>query len=304
MSEPAHHDSIRPQDRFSSSAFCDFLRETERIAESLRRDGPPSLHEPWKELLPVISPENRAAFLAGFEKYFRGAFRRFHPWPDWVLRIGAEVIAVEFPTIPKNHREEMLRQIHTSVFGCRPHQAPPAPVTSWDSYLSIFGAMFGHTVAHAEAELGELGRIVAKEEESPEKRVEYFKRIMRAAEMRSLNCSVSDFIQIHPGCFVSLSEVVTKAKSNTFDSEGRPRATTLTEVYRLLFNDWPTVEAMSGPTELCAYLDRLGLLVGGIDDPENKLDRVKKICQRMGIVFLGKGGGQSSTPAPSLPQRV
>src|SRR5438046_9929894 len=91
--------------------------------------------------------------------------------------------------------------------------------------------------------------------------------------------------------FSRLSEAVASAKDRTFDEQRGLKETTATKVYRAILADWPDVEALEGPTQLCRLLEKA--LQGSRNDPESKLDRVKKICARMGILFKPAVKGQA-----------
>jgi hypothetical protein len=73
------------------------------------------------------------------------------------------------------------------------------------------------------------------------------------------------------------------AKQNTFDKQGWLRETTLTRIYGEIVENWPEIEELSGPTALCNFLSPV--LKGNDNSPEMRLDRVNKICQRMGVRF-------------------
>ena len=78
--------------------------------------------------------------------------------------------------------------------------------------------------------------------------------------------------------------VITDAKRNTLDSMGRPREKSSTLIYMEILKNWPEIESQTGPKELCHFLTPLLGNKSGIANQE----RVKKIVQRMGIVFRPK----------------
>ena len=78
------------------------------------------------------------------EEMWRPLRRYCEPWPDWVLRIAAEVLHVHFPTISKSTIEGVLRYFHfislvARVDGSNQELRPPTP----EMNPKILGALIG-----------------------------------------------------------------------------------------------------------------------------------------------------------------
>lgn len=292
---------IRKRRAFVKGEFDQILAEAKTVADILRRIDRDffSVNKRLESVLAELPPDERAEFQAVLDKHEEYTRRRMYPWPDWVLRIAVELFSVQFPSISKARIEETFQCVHSFVFEFPLQQAIRPPIKFPDIDARILGSLMGHTVARVEAGQRELSNILAKKDVSPEVRAEYLAKISSMSEMSEMSTPLADCVKAYPGFLVQFSEALVNAKSKTFDKEGRLKETSLTPIYQAIFDDWPAIEEMSGPTELCEHLQPL--LLGGENDPDKRLDRVKKICRRMGIVFKGSVKGQTPPPTLSLP---
>ena len=228
------------------------------------------------------------------ETILNNFLRFFEPWPDWVLRIAAEVDGVYAPTISKTLLYDCFRLIHTFFFELRLDGTSPRESVSIPKIdASTLGAGMGHAFVVAQVverqalELAQAGVL------SPEKLLEYQ---TRAKPPEALKKALTNYIDARSlSDFIEFSNALANARARTLDKRGQFRTTTATDVYAAILSDWPTVETMTGPTELCTFLS--SRLVGSQNDPAFKLDRIKKICRRMGIKFKGRKG---TSPGLSL----
>ena len=209
------------------------------------------------------------------ERIKRRIQRYVKPWPLWVLRISAEVLAVRFPKVPKQTIFEGLRFLHFlalefRIDGTNCDDPPPLP----DFDKKVLGAMAGHLFAHF---LRHEAAIQAIPVESP-----------RGAKFRSLADleklfvpMLAEYLKEFPEGFLGFNSALEEAKESTFDKAGNLKETQLAPVYRKILSDWPEIECLSGPKALA---ERLSPLLRNRDF-EDRYERVKKICQRMEITF-------------------
>jgi hypothetical protein len=241
--------------------------------------------------LAEIAPARKEAILTRFA-------RRFDPWPEWVLNIGVEILKVYLPTIEKPALRSLVKCVHALFFELRlDDTTPPGTIPAPQLDTEILGALWGHMTAFSEDCHKKVVQLADEGVITPEKSVEFEKRVeppphVNEAFAYYVNArGVTDLAKV--------AEAMAKAKGKTFDEQGGLKETSATKIYRAIFADWPDVESLAGPTELCNFL--MPVLQGSRNDPELKLDRVKKICMRMGIVFRPAGKGQSYPLALSLP---
>jgi len=296
---------IRKRRPFTGDEIKRVLDEAEVVADIVRRIDAEffSLNPRWNALLETLSPDEREVLRELFDEHHDRVRRRFEPWPEWVWRIAAELCSVQFPTIPKSRIKEVFRFIHFFVFEMRlKGPRPQEPLRFPDVDATLLGSLLGHLVARMERERVEVERLVGSKDMSAEERAKYLARIAAASDLSKVNGPLADCLNTYPGFLVPFSEALAKAKTNTFDKHGNTKETSLSAIYQAIFEEWPAVEMMSGPTQLCEYLGPL--LHGSGNDPEMRLDRVKKICRRMGIVFRGTRKGTKPHIALSLPQKT
>lgn len=206
--------------------------------------------------------------------------RYWEEWPDWVLRVAAEVFHVDVPTISKAEILETLRFVNFFVFVARIDGGPSPTLLKFpDPNPRTFGALVGHGVAMM-MDLRQLfeearGRI-------PEARLEEFRK---RASLEDFQCEiaplVADYFKAEPTAFMAFQAGFSDAERNTFGKGGTRKETPLTPVYRKILDDWPEIEGLSGPKALTEYLSPLL----GNQDFEDKYERVKAICKRMRITF-------------------
>jgi hypothetical protein len=151
----------------------------------------------------------------------------------------------------------------------------------------ILGTLIGHAfamTAHLRTKLETAVKSgVLTQEDAADFEAEYAKQLSEEEFQREMQPHVSKYFDARPTKWVEFSEAMTVARRKTLDPDGSLKETTLTNVYSKILEDWPKVEEMSGPTELCAFLEPV--LVGSENDPDKKLDRVKKLCRRLKIQF-------------------
>ena len=220
------------------------------------------------------------------EVFLRQSLRYFEPWPDWALRIIVEIWRVYLPTIPRSTIYDFIRFAHDlflvlKLDGSTPKEAFKCPEID---FVHV-GALNGHMAALCE---NLMLRIKAEFEQNSISSEDY-KRYADDLSPERMQTEMLPFLRALPSKLFAFAEGFAQAKSDTFDKKGSLRETMLTKVYVEIFENWPAIEELSGPTALCAFLNPV--LKGNITDSEMQLDRVKKICQRMGIRFkpLKKG---------------
>jgi hypothetical protein len=224
--------------------------------------------------------------------------RCFEPWPSWVLNVAAEILKVYFPTMERTWLRRSLQCLHALFFELRlDGTTPPGTIPVPELDPTVLGAIWGHTIAvgedcHKRMLQMANNKLVTAEEllkfeeklEPPKYAADVFAYYVKVRGVRN---------------FGKVADAMAKAKDRTFDKQGCAKETTATEIYRQIFINWPHVETLAGPTELFRFLEPV--LDGSRNDPVLRLDRVKKICTRMEIVFGSPIKGQPDPPALSLP---
>lgn len=245
------------------------------LAECLRYHYETRLSEFWEKL------PNRDVVKRQF-------LRRYQPWPDWVLWCAVEVYRVFFPRINKQVIFESFKLFHDFIFEARfdetERKHPPIyPKIN----AEVLGTVVGHLLAVAEHAKGQFDDLVRdgklSQGEIAEFQAKHGKHLSEAEFHREVQPHLMRYLSIRPADLVQFSDAMAVARRNTFDANGGLKETTSTKVYSKILEDWPQVEEMSGATELCTFLNPL--LVGSENDPAKKLDRVKKIRQRLKIRF-------------------
>jgi len=261
-----------------------------------------------RECLPALTEFARHMPAEKGEAFLRHALRCFEPWPDWVLKMIVEILRVYLPTIPKSTINDAVRFGHFFVFtadtDCFTEQKLNCSIE--ENLIRIpevgihhFGAVFGHLMALAENHSSLLKAAYEKKEIS----LEDFKAYGGGVSLETLQIQIqphiSSFINAVPAKLLEIIEGVVNAKQNTFDKNGVLQETTLTKIYGQMVRKWPTIEELSGPTELCVFLNP-GLTKDDLCY-DNRLDRVKKICRRMGVKFKPFKERGTPPPPPSVP---
>jgi len=227
-----------------------------------------------------IDPKKRDIFL-------RRWMRLYAPWPEWVLRVATEVLVVHFPRVQRKTIFEGLKAIHWLFFEAKIHDDSEPPQFDFPPDLrNELVRLFGHMEKHME-ELGKQIEELKKEllkVKLPERSDEIEQKIKPKwqNDYKRMGDLFLDFLKRKPPEeHLPTMETLLIANKATFDEEGRARDTTATAIYRKILESWEEVELLSGPEQLCDFLDP----VLGHGDAEAKLDRVKHIVRRMGIVF-------------------
>jgi hypothetical protein len=259
----------------TSSSIVDFLGKCQKSR----------LERLFSSMLPV----QRDALLSDLLRYYR-------PWPEWTLRILVEVLSVWLPTVPKQQIRECVQFIHFLCFELRLDGSTPRNLII-PPHLDIkfLGSVVGHLIAISEKGRRDVARLADNRAISPTE----FAHFQKELATSELVLVLGEYLRVRPDIdLAAFSKALAEAKKKTFDSHGRPKDTTATEIYNTILANWPDIENMSGPSELCAFLEPV--LKGSANDPEMKLDRVKKICARMGITFRPVVKGQPSPLPMSL----
>lgn len=214
----------------------------------------------------------------------RSHARWFQPWPDWVLKVMAEIFAVYYPRVRKKTVIDCLTGFRWFFFEARRHgpKVPFPPLEFPSDLAADLMGVFGHSLCHSQQVTDEIAAFEARDLTA----AQYQKLEEIKAEIKKLDNRAwrrwRDYLEARTeaNTFAMLEQVV-EAKKATLDAEGRLRETPATAIYRRIFLEWPTVESLSGPTELCRMLNPML----GNSSFEIKVDRVRKLCSRMGIVF-------------------
>jgi hypothetical protein len=245
------------------------FNETQTLAEMFKRH----YRKTSVSVLAMLPPDHRKSFERDF-------FRHFDPWPDWVLRIAAEVCHVHLPTISKEAIEDALRFVHFFVFvarldGSSKEQMPKMP----DLSPKMMGALGGHTLAIA---LKLREKFEAARSTVPADKLEEISKEVSLENFQSeIAPAVAEYFKAKPSAFIGFQEGFSEAKSKTFDKHGSRKETLLTPIYERILSEWPEIECLTGPKALTEYLSPL--LCG--QDFEAKYERVKAICKRKRITF-------------------
>ena len=290
----------------SENKFTRMLAECETIAEIIQGlegmliDRDARLEKMAKVQLP---PDLRAEFLALMEETDAHFRRHLEPWPDWVVRLAADLWSVQAPTIPKAKILETLRFIHFLVFEFRFYCPASRASFRWpDIDAKIMGAVIGHSVARMEKDKREFSEFLEKSRLSKEKHAEFTAHLSEFSidgYMAELAPHLAECAKEYPAHVIPFMEGLAIAKANTFDKGGQLKAMPLRPVYQAIFSNWPKIERMSGPAELCRFLDPY------LNEkaPDKKLERVKQIRRRLGIVFKRKARGTAQRQSAYLPQK-
>jgi len=230
--------------------------------------------------------------------------RWFGPWPDWVLRMIVEILRVHGPTIPKPIINNTVRFGHNFLFVMKFDGSTPKELLIMPEVDGCqLGALIGHMVAIIENDWPRIKEAYQKKLISTEDYKKFVDEFSVEKIQTEIQPHISNYFDMCPTKLIGFSESLAKAKQNTFDKHGSLKDTTLTKTYGNIVENWPEIEELSGPTELCAFLNpgmkKTAYLY------ESQLDRVKKICRRMDVKFKPpKEGGQTYPPGLSLPEKT
>jgi hypothetical protein len=212
--------------------------------------------------------------------FLRHTVRYFDPWPDWVLGMIIEILRVHVPTIPKSTINDTVRFVHNFIFAYKLDGSTPKDLFKIPEFgAPQVGASLGHLAALAE----KLLLRVTTEFEQNSISSEDYKSYADSLSLERMQIETQPYMELIPTGLFEFAVGFANAKQNTFDKQGWLRETTLTRIYGEIVENWPEIEELSGPTALCNFLSPV--LKGNDNSPEMRLDRVNKICQRMGVRF-------------------
>jgi hypothetical protein len=209
--------------------------------------------------------------------------RYFKPWPNWVFNIAAEVFGVHFPSISKQTFIAVLKNIHWFIFEAPIHGASTThpPFSLPPDFRNDLLRFIGHMEKHLDLFSIQISEIEALQLSSSE-RLELQKiKMERKENIERFQKALCNYL-FKKGNITENVEVIVDAKRATLDSKGRIRESPATKMYLTILKSWPEVESLSGPKELCQFLSPFLGTKSGIANQE----RVKKLVQRMGIVFV------------------
>lgn len=257
-------------------------------------------HE-WKEAAIARLPiERQKQFRADMAEGAVEMRRYLEPWPNWAVHLAGEIFAIHLPSIPKAIIHEGLTLFHYVIFEWPIDRSVPFPENRFAPFdPALLGAMFGHTIARGEDMQRKLAECLKQKLFSPEKYAEFQQRLSPGKLLTDANHAIAECMKADPHFIVRYSDHLAHAKANTFDKKGNAKEPPLMPIYEKIFENWPKVERMSGPTELGKFL---GPLLNE-SDPDKRMNRVKAIRRRLGIVFKEKGGTEPSN-SPYLPQKI
>lgn len=211
--------------------------------------------------------------------------RFFRPWPDWVLRVAAEVWAVRFPRIPKQAIYDCFTFVH-HIFFC-PIRGEVTAHPEWTFFSDLPGLVHA-MLGHMQAWRSRSRQLVAELEAGPQSPSQQATLNETKKKLEKLDAefekAVWNYIEAkrtRGDEVFAMMEDVGKAKRATFDKRGEPRVTTATPIYEKILAEWIKVESLGGMKELVALLDP----VLGRRTWEQKYQLVKKLCQRVHLQF-------------------
>jgi hypothetical protein len=242
--------------------------------------------ERLRKTLQEFAPQIDADLILGLHE------RLAEPWPAWVLHIAAKLIHLHAPTIKLADIESGIAWLHWIALEMTPDRKGKPPPPEFPGGRKEVMEICGRAIGHVEATESALTRLL---EAFPDLLLSY-----REGAKKDLN-PMMEFTKAQLA-EANLEEVaifgtaLADARSKTVDKNGEIRGTSASEAYRQMLWNWPEIEQMSGPSELCAFL-RPHL---GSGSEEHHLDRVKKMCRRLGIKFLPRKGTRArQLPSPS-----
>jgi hypothetical protein len=264
------------------------MTEVNSVADLFRVLDEDVLSKKYEKAIARAPAKHEAALRGVFKEIDAGIQRRLRPWPKWVLRLAAELYAVSCPTIPKEKILEGFELIHFLFFDWRFDESVPFPAHKFESFdPAIFGSVFGHVVALMENFQGKADYCLRANAISVEEYNEFKREIAFERYVSEVNEYVTAYTRHNPQFLIRFSEALAHAKANTFDKKGNRKELPRMAIYERIFEQWPEVEAMSGVTEFCKFLEPLL----NEPDPEKRLNRTKSIRRQFGIVFEGKVRG-------------
>lgn len=214
------------------------------------------------------------------EKFRGECLRFFEPWPDWVLKIKAQIVSVYFPTIKKSEIHEFIYFIHQLIFEIKLDGSTPNEKIKFPKIeKSVAGKVIGHILGFDDPAKGLLAQSAALKSEKSDNLIRLEQEI--TVFRNEFNKLILDYLSAKPEGITDILSETGNAQAKTFDKNGQLKETTATKIYQIIYENWPGIEKMSGVTELTRFLEpHLG-----VGDFEAKADRVKKICRRMDITF-------------------
>lgn len=223
--------------------------------------------------------------------------RVFRPWPKWVLKLGAELCHVDYPTIDRDVFLQSFRVVNVAFFRLSKDwetQIFPDKKRSiferfdFKTFSLVIASFIGHADKHFAACRVRLNEKFAKGEIS----VEQFEKGMRLlsqeksdAFFRKMLGFWSNSDEAKP---FELTQAVQIAREKTFSNTGEAKESQSVPIYRVMFKNWIKIEKMSGPKELAVFLTKQGKLVGFSKNPEGEIGRVATMCSRIGLKFRSK----------------
>lgn len=244
-----------------------------------------------RELFETLYPHIPAIAQGPTPEADRARFERiFRPWPKWVLRLGAELWHVDYPTIDRSIFFQTFRVLNTCIFRCPTNpEAKRIPTVRHDAFDRIdfrvlpliTASFFGHSFEHIEAIRKKLDEQLATGKITKESYDSQIKLISREHLENTVSDWFADWSKHKEVSPFELTRAIEDARRKTFDKHGEPKETPLIPIYRVMLHNWITIENMSGPKALTEFLaPHLGNQAF-----EDKYERVKAICKRTRVRF-------------------
>jgi len=221
--------------------------------------------------------------------------RVFRPWPKWVFRLGAELWHVDYPTIDREVFYETFRVINVMLHRCPTNpEAHTFPVSRRDIFDRIdfrvlpliMAAFLGHSFEHVESNRKKLDEKFSRGEISQED----YEKGKRTSSPEMMEKVCRDFLaklsKDEDAKPFELMRKVEEARRKTFDKNGLSKESPLIPIYRVMLDNWITIENMSGPKELANFLTPH--LKGKSKSGTGELTRIATLCSRLGLKFRTK----------------
>jgi len=222
------------------------------------------------------------------ERFCKRVVRYCKPWPEWVLRIAAEVLAVRFPTVKKQTLFDCLRWLLFLAVEARIDQSnfesvPPAPKVDDRFMGAVAGHLLAHFIRHEPILRAAASQTPAQDKPGEPAKPDQKQSVPTLDELQQQFVpTIAGYFNDFPIGFLDFNSALAEAKANTFDKAGNVKDKHRTPIYRKILSDWVEIEGLSGPKELTDYLGPKLL-----NDPEfeRRYDRVKHICSDFKITF-------------------
>lgn len=229
------------------------------------------------------------------ESLITGLLRVYRPWPPWVIHIAVELLSVYFPKIRRQLFRSVFELVHWLFFEASVDEimderrpVPPEakawldqifsdPETDVANFFGHLEPIFQMLAASFDNRIKQIN--TEKWDAASLCRLEDLRKEMRQlAEQKGE--ALLDYLAAKPAeKRFSIMETAVRAKAGTYSKQGHLRDTPATHLYEIILENWLKVEEMSGPTELCEYLDP----VLGAGTPEQKYNRVTHLMRRVGM---------------------